>query len=324
MKLLFCHCSVTLLLCSTILAQSNKKAPSGLTTPGIQSSMASVKPLATFEVPGAPDWMAVTDSSVWVTSSPKNTVTQLDAKSNAVGHVVTVAKPCAGLVFAFGSIWSPSCGDRALVRFNATTGIVQQKIAAGPVDSEGGIAAGDGSVWMLISDSSILARIDAKTNKIEKRITVPAGSVACTFGAGAVWVTSPAKSVVARVDPATNTVTDTIETGSKPRFLTFGGGAVWTLNQGDGTISRIDASTRKLVATIKAGLEGEGGEITFGEGALWTTLIGFPITKIDSKSNHVMRQWSGPGGDSIRIGLGSLWLTDYKGGKVWRIDPKSL
>ncbi len=286
--------------------------------------MASIKPLATFEVPGAPDWMAVTDDSVWVTSSPKNTVTQLDGKNNTVGHVVTVAKPCSGLVFAFGSIWSPSCGENALLRFNARSGVIEAKIAAGPAESEGGIAAGDGSVWMLIPDSSILARIDPTTNSIQKRIAVPGGSVACTFGSGAIWVTSPAKSVVARVDPATNAVTGEIRTGANPRFLTFGAGAVWTLNQGDGTISRIDAAARKLVLNIEAGLQGEGGEIAFGGGSLWMTLIGFPITQIDPSTNRVMRQWSGPGGDSIRFGLGSLWLTDYKGGKVWRIDPASL
>ncbi len=71
-------------------------------------------------------------------------------------------------------------------------------------------------------------------------------------------------------------------------------------------------------------MQGEGGEITFGEGALWVTLIKFPITKIDPLTNKVSRQWAGPGGDSIRVGLGSLWLTDYQGQKVWRIDPKSL
>jgi len=309
---------------SILLSQPSPKRATGLNSPGIQRTMASIKPLATFDVPGAPDWMAVADNSVWVTSSPKNTVTQLNATTNTVGHVVTVAKPCSGLVFAFGSIWSPSCGQHALVRFNATSGVIEATISVGPVESEGGIAAGAGSVWMLIAKSGVLARINAKTNTVERRIAVPAGSVACTFGAGAVWITSPAASVVARVDPASNAVTHKIKVGQNPRFVTFGGGSVWTLNQGDGTVSRIDTSAYKLLGNIEAGLQGEGGEITFGEGALWVTLIKFPITKIDPLTNKVSRQWAGPGGDSIRVGLGSLWLTDYQGQKVWRIDPKSL
>jgi streptogramin lyase len=286
--------------------------------------MAAIKPLAIFAVPGAPDWMAVAEDSVWVTSSPKNTVTQLKADTNTLGHIVTVAKPCSGLIFAFGSIWSPSCGEHSLIRFNAFSGAVEAKITVGPAESEGGIAAGAGSVWMLIDKSGVLARINPKTNTVERKIAVPAGSAACTFGGGIVWVTAPTKGLLASVDPLTNSVTHEIEVGQSPRFLTFGAGSVWTLNQGDGTVSRIDASTYKLVANIEAGLQGEGGEITFGQGALWTTLIKFPITKIDPATNKVSQQWTGPGGDSIRIGLGSLWLTDYQGQKVWRIDPNSL
>ncbi|MBV9887149.1 MAG: hypothetical protein JO119_11430, partial [Acidobacteria bacterium] len=95
-------------------------------------------------------------------------------------------------------------------------------------------------------------------------ISVPEGSVACTFGSDAVWVTSPKRSVVARVNPATNEVTKEIAVGQSPRFLTFGGDAVWTLNQGDGTVTRIDPTRNKVAAIIPAGLQGVGGEITFG------------------------------------------------------------
>ena len=297
-------------------AGQNRQPPRGLSTPGITASMKSIRPLATFNVPGAPDWMTITESSVWITSEPTNTVTKLNSRTNTIGHLVTVVKPCSGLAYGYGSIWSPSCGEQALVRFNAETGEIQAKIALRPADSEGSVAIGAGSVWMLISGSGVLVRIDPKTNGISKKIRVPPGSVACLFGGGRVWVSSPVTGIVASVDPLSNKVTDEIKVGNNPRFLTFGEGAVWILKQGDGEISRIDASTCKLVTNIEAGLQGEGGEITFGEGAIWATIIGFPITKIDPKSNTVTRQWSGPGGDSIRVGLGSLWLTDIKGHKV--------
>src|SRR5580698_6868867 len=53
---------------------------------------------ATFAVKGSPDWMAVTKDAVWVASSSVNHVVRLDAKTNQPGTIVTVAKPCAGLV----------------------------------------------------------------------------------------------------------------------------------------------------------------------------------------------------------------------------------
>ena len=72
---------------------------------------------------------------------------------------------------------------------------------------------------------------------------------------------------------------------------------------------------------IEAGLSGAGGEIAYGEGSIWATLLGFPITRIDPATNKVAQQWAGKGGDSIRVGFGSVWLTELDAGVVWRIDP---
>ena len=74
------------------------------------------------------------------------------------------------------------------------------------------------------------------------------------------------------MDPKTNQVTAKVDVGPQPRFLTAGGGAVWTLNQGDGSISRVDTQSVSLVANIPAGVPGAGGEIAYGEGAVWVTM----------------------------------------------------
>jgi virginiamycin B lyase len=103
-----------------------------------------------------------------------------------------------------------------------------------------------------------------------------------------------------------------------------GAGSVWTLNQGDGTISRVDTKTNTLTATIAAGIPGAGGEIAFGEGFVWATVRQVPITRSDPEKNAVVRQWFGNGGDSIRVGHGSVWLTDLFHGVVWRIDADQL
>ncbi len=284
--------------------------------------MADIHPLATFEVAGSPDWMAVTDDAVWVTSASVNHVVRLDAKTNQPTTIVTISKPCSGLAAGFGSIWVPSCGAHSLVRVDAGTGKVQAKIPVGPADSEGGITVGAGSVWMASDKKGVLARIDPGTNKVVAEVEIPSGSFAPAFSEGAVWITSTDHNLLTRVDPQSNKVVSSIPVGPQPRFLTVGAGSVWTLNQGDGTISRVDTQTNKLVASIPAGIPGTGGEIAFGEGAVWATAIQIPITRIDPASNAVVQQWFGTGGDSIRIGHGSIWLTDLFHGKVWRLDPK--
>ncbi len=304
-------------------AMSQDHEQKTMPAPMFQHQMTELHPIATFAVEGRPDWMAVTDDAVWVASSNVNHVVRLDAKTNQTGTVVTIAEPCSGLTFGFGSLWIPSCGDHNIVRVDAHTGKLQARIAASPADDEGGIAVGDGSVWVVTSKDGVLARIDPVTNTVRASIRIPAGSFNPAFANGSVWITSNAGESLIRVDSATNKVVSETPVGPKPRFLTVGEGSIWVLNQGDGTVARVDAATGKRTALIAAAIPGEGGEIAFGGGAVWATMIGHPITRIDPKTNEVVGQWQGKGGDSIRAGHESLWLSDLKGAQVWRL-PLSL
>ncbi|MFT4046361.1 MAG: hypothetical protein QM661_06645 [Solimonas sp.] len=293
--------------------------PTGVQAPGIQHDIKELVPIATFPVEGSPDWMAVAADGVWITSSHANHVVWLDARTNRPGTIVNVKKPCSGLALGFGSLWSPSCGAHSLVRIDARTGAVQATIAASPAESEGSIAAGAGSVWLVTTKDSDLVRIDPATNAVIATIRIPPGSFNPIFAAGYIWVSSNAGGTLVRVDPKTNQVVGETPVGPRPRFLTAGAGSIWVLNQGDGTIARVDEKTGKRVALIEAGIPGFGGEISFGEGAVWATVMDYPITRIDPATNTVTAQWHGPGGDSIRAGLGSVWLSDLKGGKAWRL-----
>jgi virginiamycin B lyase len=296
----------------------------GVKTPGVQIPISRLKPDAVFEVPGAPDWTVV-DKDVWVSSKPKDVVARIDPRTNKVAALVPVGTgPCSGLAAAFGSLWVPTCGDKSLARVDLETAKVVSTIPTGIANSEGGIAAGSGSVWMLTDTKGTLARIDPATNKVVAEIYVAAGSYAAAFGEGAVWITNTDKNTITRVDPQTNLVVQTIPVGKAPRFLAVGEGAVWTLNQGDGSVSRIDPQTNKVIATIEVGVPGPGGEIAAGEGSVWVTSFDFPISRIDSTSNTVVQQFVGPGGDSIRVGLGSIWLCNLRQQNVWRLDPRRI
>jgi virginiamycin B lyase len=291
---------------------------------GVRREMAELKPDATFDVGGDPDWMAVSEDAVWVTISSKNEIKQLRVKDNAVGFTINVKEPCSGLVAAYGSLWIPSCGSHNLVRASLTTGKIQKTIPIVPADSEGGIAAGAGSIWMSSSSAGQLARIDPRTNKTVATIAVPSGSFCPIFFNGYVWITSTGHSVLTKINPKTNRVIARIAVGKNPRFLAGGAGSIWTLNQGDGTITRVEVKTGRRVADIPAGLAGKGGEITFGFDSVWATLEQFPITRIDAATNAIASQWTGAGGDSVRAGHGAIWLTNLRGGKVWRIAPGKL
>lgn len=267
------------------------------------------------------DWVAVTPDAVWVGSTGPNAVNRIDpATDRLAARIDLPGRPCAGLAVGFGSLWVPLCADRpALARVDLATGGVQAILDIGPAAPEGGIATSRDSVWLVLDKEGTLARIDPTDNTVRQRVATPPGSFNPLHRDGTVWLTEAAGAAVTAIDAATGAVTGTIPTGPHPRFLTAGAGAIWTLNQGDGSLSRIDAVTQTPAATIPLGTPGPGGDIAFAAGIVWTTFMKVPLTATDAATNRVLRRWRGPGGDSLGIGFGALWLTDYRAGTIARL-----
>ncbi|HEY4361222.1 MAG TPA: PQQ-binding-like beta-propeller repeat protein [Bryobacteraceae bacterium] len=304
--------------------QRPKRPPKpGVATPGVRREMSSITPDAIFKAEGTPDWQVTTEDAEWVSNGPKNTVHRMDVKTNTVTAVITVGKrPCAGLAAGFGSVWVPSCGDKTVSRIDTKTNTVVATVPVGPSASEGGIAASPEAVWLVTDAKGVLSKIDPSTNTVTAEVPVLPNSAGVTYGEGAVWVTTPEANMLTGVDPKTAKVIFSVPVGPGPRFVTSGAGSVWTLNQGDGTVSRVDAKTGKLITNIEVGVPGTGGEIAFGEGHVWATVFEIPISEIDPSTNTVVKQWFGPGGDSIRVAHGSVWLSNLRDGNVWRFSPK--
>src|SRR5882724_3692119 len=247
----------------------------------VQVPFASLKPIATFDLGGDPDWLAISANAIWVANDKLKSVQRIDPRTNKLAAKIEFPdEPCSDLTFAFDTLWVPLCGKPAT-----------------------------------------LARIDPATNTIRQKIAIPPGSFNPLYGGGIVWITGNQSSVLTPVNARSGEVLPSIPVGPNPRFVTAGAGSIWTLNQGDGSVTRVDAKTRQVIATIPAGIPGHGGEIAFGASSVWATVFGIPLTQISPTSNKVIRQWTGSGGDSVRFGHHSLWLTHLRAGLLWRIAP---
>jgi virginiamycin B lyase len=316
--------SLALVFAAACLAQSGEPLRPGVKTPGVQIPLAKLVPSATFNLGKASDWIAI-DKDIWVSIKPRNVVSRIDPRANKVVQVIGgFDKPCSGLAVGFDSLWVPNCGNQTLSRVDLNTGKISKVIPVGIADSEGGLATGAGSVWLLSSKKSVLTRIDPVSNSITANIDLPEGCVSAAFGFESVWVSCTKRNALVRVDAKTNSILSTIAVGPGPRFLSVGEGSVWTLNQGDGSITRISPDSNKVEATIEVGIPGEGGDIAVGEGSVWATAMGIPVSRIDPKTNQVAQQFVGDGGDAIRAGNGMVWLSNYKTGIEWRLDPATI
>ena len=293
-----------------------------LALPTAPRSITELKPTVVIRLGKTADWVAITRDAVWAGSTGPNALHRIDPRTNKrVATVELAGEPCSGLAVGFGSVWVPLCGKPAtLARVDASRNVVTALFEAGPAGPEGGVTTSTDSVWVVTDKDGSLARIDPDTGTVRQTVRVPAGSYNPRFYEGRVWVTRADGAEITAVDAASGAVLGTTPTGPGPRFLASGAGSIWTLNQGDGTLTRIDIHSGRPLKTIVLGTPGHGGDITFAAGLVWTSMWKVPLSAVDSADSKLLCQWTGPGGDSLGIGHDAIWLTDYHGGTISRLE----
>jgi virginiamycin B lyase len=315
---------VLTLVASSLAAPSSKpaKPTMGVKTPGVQIPFANLKPEAEFPAPAKPDWLFFSGSAF---ACGKDSLDRIDPKTNKQGEPIAgLSKPCGGMASAFDSLWVPACGTSSLARIDGKTFKVIATIATGVASGDNIIAATDDSIWLETDDKTTLSRVDPDQNMVVAELRVPTGCRGLTFGESALWIACPVENKVLRINPITNLVEQAIKVSEQPDFVAAGEGSIWVLCRKDGKIDRIDPKTNKVSKTIELGVPGAGGQMALGGGFLWVTQPGFPLTRIDVKSETVVQQFRGEGGGAIAVSPGAIWLSNVKAATVWRIDPKRV
>lgn len=336
--------NLCLLICTTLFAQPGKQADSavdkplsakkksksvrgtskqGVQKPGVQIPITDLEPDAEIALSGTPESMVFADS-VYLASTSKDLIARLDPKTNKVSDAVSdLSQPCGGIINAFNSLWSPNCGDQTLTRLDAKTGKVTVKIPVNVAATSNALTASTDSIWLLSDNKTTLTRLDPADNKVVAESRLPAGCNSVLFGETTLWVTCPKEDQVLKVDPQTNLVVNRIKVAAQPNALAVGEGSIWVLCKTEGKVARINPKTNKVDTTIELNIPNSEGNIAFGEGSVWVSTPGFPISRISPVTNEVVQQFVGNGGRSIYAGLGSIWvLDDHR--LVSRFDPNRI
>ncbi|MBL8175395.1 MAG: hypothetical protein JNK48_12045, partial [Bryobacterales bacterium] len=294
----------------------------GVTTPGVQMPVGKLKPEAEIAVAGAQSILGAAEA-VWV--GTKTGVIPIDGKTNRAGEAIAGVKlPCAGMATGFESNWVVDCGAKGVARLALKTNASKVTIGSGAVAVVQGVAASEDSVWVLADEKGTFSRIDPETGKVVAEMRLPAGCTSVIYAEKSLWVACPAENQVLRVDPLTNLVAKRVDVAAGARSLVFAEGSVWVLGGDKGKVSKVDAKTEKVTATVDLQIADGGGEITAGAGSIWVTAKGYPLTRIDAKTDQVMQQFAGEGGGALRFAAGSLWMVNQGNGTVWRVDPKRV
>jgi streptogramin lyase len=313
-----------------------KKTPwpprTGVKTPGVQIPIINLKPEAEIALSAPAGALLFTTDQVLISIPSADQIVRVEGRSNKVLEPFSgIAKPCGGLANAFRNLWVVTCGSKGVARLETATAKPVAAIAAGSGSAPLAIASSPDSVWTLTDDKTTLTRIDPDTNAIVSEMRLPANCRSITFALDSLWAACPAEKRILRINPQTNLVTARVEVTPEPVSIAFGGAtpaenSIWVLSRKEGKVARIDPKTNKVIGTIELGFTNADGNLAFGDGFVWVTAPGFPITKISTQleKEKVVQQFAGDGGGMIQFGLNSVWLANTSYNNVWRIDPKRI
>jgi virginiamycin B lyase len=297
----------------------------GIKTPGIQVPFANLKAEAEFPLEAAPSGLLLDGVNLIVAVKDKNSLVRIDTKLNkALEAWKDVPAPCGGMLNTFGGLWTANCGKGTLSRIDSKKGTVAQTVELGVGSASTALAANADSLWVLSDDKTTLTRLDAKEGAVVSELRLPAACNGIAFAADALWVTCPAQNRVLRIDPKTNLVDKRIETAIEPVAMAYGESHLWVLGAKEGKISKIDPKTNKAVTTIETGIPAAAMSMAFGDGHVWVSAAGYPLTKINAQTDKVVQQFAGEGGGMLRFAANALWLVNPAKLTLSRIDPKRV
>lgn len=193
------------------------------------------------------------------------------------------------------------------------------------------LSAGLGGIWM--SYGTVVERIHPQTGKLVKEIKVPQGPCeASVIGFGYLWTATCEKPGIVRIDPKTNRIAGFASLPIPSSFdgeasIGAGAGSLWLMLEGEGCTScelaRIDPKTMKVVRRIPVA---DGGEaVRYGLGSVWVTNPYKDIVQqVDPRTNRVVASAKVPGNPLFfAVGEGAVWVLSQQDGKVTRIGAKT-
>jgi streptogramin lyase len=220
------------------------------------------------------------------------------AAQMAVAARTALPEGVVGVAAGRDAVWAAHC---SLSRVDPGTARVLAHVAGtgrSRADCVLDVAVGAGAVWGTVPGVG-LVRVDPATSRVVARVPVGPMWAPVAATAAGVWVVCCggergwAEGMLVRVDPAANRVASRIRLGGRPTGVAAGPSGVWVA--GHGRVWHVNPRTGQVVATIAVanGLAA-GGRVVVGHDAVWVgDWAGQQILRIDPRSGRVVARAAG-------------------------------
>ena len=261
------------------------------------------------------------EGTLWVSNYGDDTLVTVDPATGAVGEPVPTGDAPCGLAYGAGAIWVEDYGSDQVTRVSVTDGTVEATYDVGsqPYD----VTFADGAAWVTNYGDGTVSRIDARTGTVTS-IDTGGTPIGIAPAAGKVWVGLGADGIAA-IDTATGAVSDTVQTDGKAGWTAYDADHVWV--NVDATVVQVDPATATVTRTVAVGDRPEDGTVAdgrvwVGDGGAGGDLYWFPVDGDDTQARSVPSTVHNP---FVAAELdGQLWLVDFVGTEVVRIDPGQI
>ncbi|MDP9300143.1 MAG: hypothetical protein M3P43_04490 [Actinomycetota bacterium] len=167
-------------------------------------------------------------------------------------------------------------GVNTLAEIPVGAGGFTRAIAVG--DRPSGVAAGEGSVWVIDEGDGTVQRIDPASGSVVATKSANGTPTGIAAGEGAARITTGfgsaagAGSTLYRFDPASNDVSKASDIPSGTQAVAAGDGAIWVADEVNGQVLRIDPKTGTTQPPVNVGPQPTAVAVAAsGEHPVWVT-----------------------------------------------------
>ena len=187
--------------------------------------------------PDAEGGIAASGDTVWIVAGDQGHLLRIDARTGKVRQRIALPPRSFNPLLAEGGLWITNPGGNRLIRIDPTTGKMVGSAPTGPEPRF--LTAGAGSIWTLNQGDGSVTRIDARSGKplVTIALGLPGHGGDIAFGDGKIWVTMADMPLTA-IDPATNQpIRQWVGKGGDS--LKVVAGTIWLTDYHAGTIAAI-------------------------------------------------------------------------------------